>query len=123
VDLDIKVAQVVVVRDSFDAGDAVTCCQDMDMMVCYGCAYGSAMRRSVSLMIRLGRAMLCGCFLSARTRVLLRVVGWISPKQSEAEADNRMEQKDDDDDGCTPLIANSSPIWKLRRFPSHHVLP
>jgi hypothetical protein len=54
--------------------------------------------------------------------VLLCVVGWISPKQREAEADNRMEQKDDDDDGCTPPIANSSPIWKLRRFPSHHVL-
>jgi hypothetical protein len=54
--------------------------------------------------------------------VLLCVVGWISPKQSEAEADNRMEQKDDDDDGRTPPIANSSPNLEAPTLPSHHVL-
>jgi hypothetical protein len=49
--------------------------------------------------------------------VLLCVVGWISPKQSEAEADNRMEQKDDDDDGRTPPIANSSPNLEAPTLP------
>ena len=62
-DLDVKVPQIVLVRDGADARNAVgSCCvngygsrqTDLDM----GGTHGSAINRSVSLMIRFGSAML-----------------------------------------------------------------
>ena len=57
-DLDVEVSKVVFVRDGADAGDTEEDCERRERLSGAGYAHGSAMSRSVSLMIRLGSAML-----------------------------------------------------------------
>lgn len=60
-DLDVKVAEVLLVRNGADSGDAAGSCQYGEGFLVYHAlgrpTYGSAINRSVSLMIRLGSAM------------------------------------------------------------------